>query len=200
MPQIHETSFPYPAEKRSRWELFTLWRIKQRILPLNSECLSFGVHRQDSTLHVFGDLLNVPDVILLIQYSTNDKWKSGKNWPFINEFSDSSKPEELPTTVIYIHTCTCQGPHIHAECRASHVTLPTYGVHVTDVTLSFNAYLHVYIYKQMHGIVFFTKREQKQQINRKHPNFPFTRKLYDPKKKKKRFRSHERQHEAKGRF
>lgn len=117
--------FPLPSSKEIKMRTFHLGRIKQRILPLNSECLSFGMRWQDSTLHVFGGLVSIQDVILLIQYSTNDKWKNGKNWPFINEFSDSSKPEELLTTAIYIHIRTHWGPHEHAEHKASHLTLPT---------------------------------------------------------------------------
>lgn len=46
VPKIHEISLSYTAVKKSRWELFTPWRTKQRRPPLNSECLSFGAHGQ----------------------------------------------------------------------------------------------------------------------------------------------------------
>lgn len=98
---------PLHDSEEIRWELLTPWRSEWRIPPLDSECLSSGVHRQALLTHVFRDVVNAQDVILLIQYSANDKWKSGKNWRFINKPPDSSNPEELPTNHIYIH------PHIY---------------------------------------------------------------------------------------
>lgn len=131
VPKITWISFLYKAVKKWRWELSPYEEVKS-ITP-NLRTLKFWC-TLTSTLHqVFRDLVSTRDVILLIQYRTNDKGKSGKQWPFINEFSDSPKPEELPTTVIYIYIHTQPRPHVHPKYIDVIYPLPIFCIYVRGV-------------------------------------------------------------------
>lgn len=143
--------------------------------------------------------MSTQDVILLIQYRTNDKGKSGKQWPFINEFSDSPKPEELPTTVIYIYIHTQPRPHVYPKYIDVIYPLPIFCIYVRGVISSKTINLYMGVYLQMHRtmIISFLPKENQNSKKWKAPKFPLHLKAT---RWKEMFGSYERQHWAKGRF